>query len=119
MATQSDLSDALKHSVIKPLPVRVPFEGKHIQTFYHDTQTKGTFTQNLIRDEKGEVKSLDYSIEYEFTPEVGDPDADVGVYQPAMISVHLRAIVSDLASNNPEANTDVSNPPTGPTERTR
>lgn len=90
-------------------PVRVPFESKFVQVFPDGILPKGTFSRSEMRKVGGDVKTLDTSIQFEYTPPVGTPDSDD--YKPAVIQLHLIAQVTDLEYSDPKANTSPSNPP--------
>jgi|ERR1035437_455084 hypothetical protein len=99
------LSEAFSY---KP-PVVVPFEDMHYQTFMQGMDTRGTFFGNRMATSGDDVKQLEYTIEYQFTPEKRHGGKKPN--EPAMMSVHLRARVTDLQPHIPVANTDTANAP--------
>lgn len=84
-------------------PVIVHFEDIHYQTFMEGMKTEGTFFGNRMATAGDDVKQLEYTIEHNFTPERryrGRKPNDL-----AMMTVHLRARVTDLQSSDSYANT--------------
>lgn len=88
MATQND------HSIAQvfgnhAMPVVVPFSDTHVQVFGKGMQPAGVFSQvQLATDNKGNVKQLQYVIDYAYTPAKGK--------KPATMQMKLTATVTDI-----------------------
>jgi hypothetical protein len=65
--------------------------------------------KGIIAEKNGEFKEMQLAVEYDFTPETIDTHGNV---QLATVGLHIHALVTDLASNNSNTNSGLSNPPT-------
>jgi hypothetical protein len=109
-ADSSKRSGGLQSIAAMSLPVVVTFEGKQYQAFQEGYKPEATFYRNEIATNgRGDVKSLEYSLECKYVPEVKHRGRKLN--DPAYMSVHMWARVTDLVATDSDDTSGLSNPP--------